>query len=448
MQPNPYPTASQASAPGDVNQTKTITVSAPPAAPIAVGGGLGATAATPAVESSASPASLPFPREISGRVMCDLESKPSPGTSKPNGTAPSTAGKLHAMNLTETTQTITPALFQTMMFELARAKLGIVVSIAAARTITSPSNTQLLRAMAESIAAGTEKLRQVFKTCGLITDENTTFSQLLDDLIRVDQRLNQAESLLPTPEGLSLIELETLTKAMNRVREAFDEAFVIRFPEYRLPMYTLRTKALTVLGRKVFTPAEPPANQFSSPIVRRLNAKGDLRAAVAPAQCAYVHQDRQEILQSLIFLLDLDDRAAWETDLVLALLHQESGPATADSESDPRLKDLVAGLDVFFCLFELRRDWSFRHQREKFDQECFLHLVEPWTYADDWLERISPDAIQMAESFLNAQGVLEIKEVFTRGQRVTCIRLRADLIVQQLKALYPNKYSALENNAN
>jgi len=153
------------------------------------------------------------------------------------------------------------------------------------------------------------------------------------------------------------------------------------------------------------------------------------------------------ILLSFYNLFALDDRAAWERDLIHILLAQESGSAAGDPPDGQRVKRLVTGFDLFFRLFGLRdKGLSFRHQREKFDMEFFLHLVPPRNYVDDWFEDVEPDVIAEAESFLNRVGILELKQITSCGESFACLRIRADLLVRVLVDAYPDRYAGLDRN--
>jgi hypothetical protein len=440
-------TASQALAPGDENQPSTT--SAPLAALTAVGGSAATAATTPAVQPAAAPANSTIPPANSWMLtdssLCDLRS--TLNTKTPDGTGSSTPRKLSVLSLAATTRTIDNALLESLMFQFLSAQLGIAVSMCVARAVIGVGNPADIKANADTIGIDAEVLLQLFKDRGLIADADKTLSDLLDEFIRIDQLKNQVENRVSTPEGATLVELEDITKAMNRASDAFDDAFLKHYPEYRLTMAALHATVYVRLPRAIAALA-PPVNHPSSPTLRHLHAS--VRSAASPAAYTYASNDIWPIQKALWALYELDDRDRWQADLIAFLLiHEAVGAGVGagfDPRRDARFGNLIAGLNLFFRLFEMRHDRSFRHQREKFDAEGFLHFTSPWTYADGWLKCVPAEVLQMAESFLNAYGILEFKCVRTMGATVDCVRLRADLIVQVLRQFDSEKYASLSSD--
>jgi hypothetical protein len=350
--------------------------------------------------------------------------------------------------LTATTRTIDKALLESLLFQLFSAQLGIAVSICVARAVIGAGNPNDIKADASTITFDAEGLLQLFKNRGLITDSEKTLSHLLDDFIRIDQLNNQVDKRASTPEGVPLVELEDVTKAMKRASEAFDDAFLKHCPEYRLTMSALHANAYFKLPSAIAALGTPPVNHPSSPTLRHLHAS--VRSAASPVAYTYTNNEIWLIQKSLWALWELDDRDRWQADLIAFLLiHEAVGAGAAagfDPRRDARFGNLIAGLNLFFRLFEMRHDQSFRHQSEKFDAEGFLHFTSPWTYSDGWLNCFPAEALQMAESFLNAYGILEFKSLKTMGNTVDCVRLRADLIVKGLRFFDSKTYASLSSD--
>jgi hypothetical protein len=232
-----------------------------------------------------------------------------------------------------------------------------------------------------------------------------------------------------------------LIQAMTLAVAEFDAALAKHYPEERLTLPVAHAISAANLRNIVSAANGTVAKQITSPTQRHLQAKAS-GANPVESICAIV--DQWHIKKALFRLWEIDDRDGWQADLIAALLAQEArGIAGYDPFQDGRLGKLVPGLAVFFRLFELRPDYSFRHQPQKFDGEGFFQCTPPWSYADAWLETIPPEDLERTEAFLNAAGVLEIKEVWTRSASVSGIRLRGDLIVEYLKQIKPEKYGAL-----
>lgn len=154
--------------------------------------------------------------------------------------------------------------------------------------------------------------------------------------------------------------------------------------------------------------------------------------------------ESQVIRRALLDLCDFADRDGWQTDLAVSLLRQ-ANPAAYDALGDARLEGLLAGFNLYFRFFEVRRNLAFKHQPEKFDGAGFLRLTNPWTYADKWWDTVPDDVLQMAEEMLVDADILEFKESRTAHERVLCVRLRADRIVQKLKEFNPQKYDSFNS---
>jgi hypothetical protein len=160
------------------------------------------------------------------------------------------------------------------------------------------------------------------------------------------------------------------------------------------------------------------------------------------------HEGCLQIRRALWALFNIDDREAWQVDLISALLEQDTEDANYDALADARLEGMVEGLNLFFRFFEVRADLSFRHQAVRFDDAGFLRLSGPWSYTDDWWDTVPQSNIKLAETILVNAGILEFQEIDTgrasvSDHIVTCIRLRADLIFEVLKNFEPSKYNAL-----
>ena len=160
-------------------------------------------------------------------------------------------------------------------------------------------------------------------------------------------------------------------------------------------------------------------------------------------------QECLQIRRALWALFDLDDREAWQRNLCVYLLEQDTEDANYDALGDARLEGMIKGLDLFFRFFEVRADLSFRHQVDRFDDDGFLRLSGPWSYVDIWWDSVSQENIKLAETILVHVGLLEFREIDTgrasvSDRIITCIRLRADRIVDALKNYSPEKYFAPE----
>jgi hypothetical protein len=160
-------------------------------------------------------------------------------------------------------------------------------------------------------------------------------------------------------------------------------------------------------------------------------------------------QECLQIRRALWALYDLDDRDAWQRDLCVYLLEQDTEDANYDALADARLEGMIKGLDLFFRFFEVRVDLVFRHQVDRFDDDGFLRLSGPWAYSDTWWDTVSQEHIRLAETILVHAGILEFRESDTgrasvSDQFITSMRLRADRIVEVLKNYSPDKYSNLK----
>lgn len=151
-------------------------------------------------------------------------------------------------------------------------------------------------------------------------------------------------------------------------------------------------------------------------------------------------EESRRIRQALYVLWDLSDREAWQTVLLVSVLEQANPADDYDALDDPRLEDLRAGFNLYFRFFEVRPDLTIKHQPEKFDDAGFLHITNPWTYADRWWSTVSDDVLKVTEEVLVGAGVLEFKETRTTSSRTTCVRLRADRIIEILIKSDPKTY--------
>jgi len=145
----------------------------------------------------------------------------------------------------------------------------------------------------------------------------------------------------------------------------------------------------------------------------------------------------QRIQQAAQTLGDIPDRSGWQTDFIVALLYQASPDEGYDALADSRLDDILAGFNLYFRFFEVRSNLSFNHQPEKFDQDGFLHIQNPWTYADQWWATVSEKVLKVAEDFLVAAGVLEFRETNTPHGHIASVRLRVDRVGPVLKRIHP-----------
>jgi hypothetical protein len=155
-----------------------------------------------------------------------------------------------------------------------------------------------------------------------------------------------------------------------------------------------------------------------------------------------------KVRRALCALYDIADRKTWQVDLNSALLEQDNKDEKFDPLGDHRFEGILEGLNLFFRFFEVRADLSFRHQVDRFDAGGFLRLSGPWSYSDIWWDTVSQDNIKLAEEILVHAGMLEFWEIDTgraiiSDRIITCIRLRADRIVEVLKNFEPSKYCSL-----
>jgi hypothetical protein len=377
-----------------------------------------------------------------GHVACDLRTVGDPAP--PSAADPR---KLYRMDLAATTSVIDADLFACLAIQLARAQSKAAASLNIARVVLGIGNLSALHLQSDSVGLYADLLRQPLKDRGLVSDADQTLAHVLDEFLRAEKMDRRISRLISSPEGAPLAELAELVSTLDRASAALDAAMVQRFPEYQLTMFALHANlfvsgiANILTEKKIVGGATPPANQITSPTLRHIQSK---TSSASPIECPNTVNGRWRIQKALLDLWNIDDRDGWQADLITALLTQEAGGVDGfDPRQDGRFGKLVAGLAVFFRLFEVRQDQSFRHQPGKFDAEGFLHFTPPWTYADTWLESIPQDMLHQAESFLNAAGILEFKEIRTRGVSVPCIRLRGDLIVEYLKRFNPDKYATL-----
>lgn len=163
-------------------------------------------------------------------------------------------------------------------------------------------------------------------------------------------------------------------------------------------------------------------------------------ASVTITSSANVPAESLQIRQALWLLYEIDDREAWQRDLISALLEKANADIGYDPATDPQLDGILAGFHVFYQQFEVRADLTFRHRRDRFDAAGFLHLTGPWTYADNWWSSVSDDDLRLAETLLTKTGILEYREVGQHPNVVTCLRLRADKITKVLLEYQLEKY--------